>query len=44
MSNSNENQNQNLQVINQIKELKDLHEKGVLNDNEFEKAKEKVLK
>tara|TARA_A100001011_G_scaffold354175_1_gene396360 strand:- start:768 stop:1022 length:255 start_codon:yes stop_codon:yes gene_type:complete len=40
----NENQNQNLQVINQIKELKDLHEKGVLNDNEFEKAKEKVLK
>ena len=38
------NENQNLQVINQIKELKDLHEKGVLNDNEFEKAKEKVLK
>ena len=40
----NQNQNQNLQVINQIKELKDLHEKGVLNDNEFEKAKEKILK
>ena len=42
--NQNQNQNQNLQVINQIKELKDLHEKGVLNDNEFEKAKEKILK
>ena len=35
---------QNLEVIDQIKELKNLHEKGVLNDDEFRKAKEKILK
>ena len=35
---------QNVEVINQIKELKDLHDKGILNDNEFKKAKEKILK
>ena len=39
-----ENQKQNLEVVNQIKELKDLHDKGVLNDEEFQKAKEKLLK
>ena len=39
----NQNQNQNLQVINQIKELKDLHDKGVLSDDEFKKAKDKLL-
>ncbi len=39
-----ENQNQNLEVINQIKELKELHDKGVLNEDEFIKAKEKILK
>ena len=35
---------QNTEVVNQIKELKNLHEKGVLNDDEFRKAKEKILK
>ena len=35
---------QNLEVVDQIKELKNLHEKGVLNDYEFRKAKEKILK
>ena len=35
---------QNTEVIDQIKELKNLHEKGVLNDDEFRKAKEKILK
>jgi len=35
---------QNLEVLDQIKELKNLHEKGVLNDDEFRKAKEKILK
>ena len=35
---------QNLEVVNQIKELKNLHEKGILNDDEFRKAKEKILK
>ena len=36
--------NQNLEVIKQIKELKDLYDKGILNDEEFKKAKEKILK
>ena len=35
---------QNLEVVDQIKELKNLHEKGVLNDDEFRKAKDKILK
>ena len=35
---------QNLEVVDQIKELKNLHEKGILDDNEFKKAKEKILK
>ena len=35
---------QNLEVVDQIKELKNLHEKGVLNDEEFKKAKDKLLK
>ena len=38
------NENQNLEIINQIKELKDLHESGVLNEEEFKKAKNKILK
>ena len=38
-----ENQNKNLEVISQIKELKNLHNKGILNDDEFKKAKEKIL-
>ena len=38
-----ESKNQNLEVVNQIKELKDLHSKGILSDDEFKKAKEKVL-
>ena len=41
---SKENENQNLEIIDQIKELKDLYEKGVLNDEEFKKAKDKLLK
>ena len=39
-----ENQNQNLEVIDQIKELKELHDKGILSDEEFKMAKEKILK
>ena len=35
---------QNSEVVDQIKELKNLHEKGVLTDVEFRKAKEKILK
>ena len=39
-----EDQFQNLEIINQLKDLNDLHDKGVINDDEFKKAKEKVLK
>ena len=39
-----ERENQSLEIIDQIKELKDLHEKNVLNDEEFKKAKDKLLK
>ena len=35
---------QNSEVLDHIKELNNLHEKGVLNDDEFRKAKEKILK
>ena len=35
---------QNTEIVDQIKELKNLNEKGVLNDDEFRKAKEKILK
>ena len=39
-----ENENNNFEVIKQIRELKDLHDKGILNNEEFQKAKEKILK
>ena len=39
-----ENESQSLEIIDQIKELKDLYDKGVLNDDEFKKAKDKLLK
>ena len=39
-----ENKNQKLEITNQIKELKELHDKGVIDDNEFKKGKDKILK
>ena len=36
--------NQSLEITDQLKELKDLYDKGVLNDDEFKKAKDKLLK
>ena len=39
-----DNDIQNLEIVNQLKELKDLHDKGIINENEFKKAKEKILK
>ena len=39
-----DNDAQNLEVVSQLKELKDLHDKGIINENEFQKAKEKILK
>ena len=38
------NDTQNLEVVSQLKELKDLHDKGIISENEFKKAKEKILK
>ena len=38
------NENHNLEIINQLKELKDVHDKGILNDEEFKRAKDKILK
>ena len=38
------NDTQNLEVVSQLKELKDLYDKGIINENEFKKAKEKILK
>ena len=40
----NENANQNTEIINQIKELKELYDKGIIDDNEFKKGKNKILK
>ena len=40
---NNNNDTQNLEVVSQLKELKDLHDKGIINENEFKKAKEKLL-
>ena len=39
-----ENEKQKSEVINQLKELKDLYDKGILSEDEFRKAKEKILK
>ena len=39
-----ENENQNLEVVNQLRELKELRDQGIINDDEFKKAKDKILK
>ena len=41
---NNSNEDQNLEVINQIKDLKELYDNGTIDENEFKKAKEKILK
>ena len=40
----NDNDGEILEVVNQLKELKDLYDKGILDEDEFKKAKEKLLK
>ena len=44
LDNSNENANENLEIISQIKDLKELYDKGTIDEVEFKKAKEKILK
>ena len=39
-----ENENQNLEVVTQLRELKELRDQGIINDDEFKKAKDKILK
>jgi large-conductance mechanosensitive channel len=39
-----EETNQSLEIINQIKDLKEMYDKGIIDENEFKKAKEKILK
>ncbi len=36
--------NENTEIVSQLKELTELHSKGLINDDEFRKAKEKLLK
>ncbi len=38
-----ENESSNMEIVNQIKELKNLNNKGIISDDEFQKAKEKIL-
>jgi len=39
-----ENQDQKLEFVEQIKELNSLYDQGIINEDEFKKAKEKILK
>ena len=39
-----DDENQNLKVIKQIRELKELYDNGTIDEDEFKKAKEKILK
>ena len=42
--NENENESENLEIVSQLRELKDLYDQGIINDDEFKKAKNKILK
>ena len=44
LESNNSNEDQNLEEINQIKDLKELYDNGTIDENEFKKAKEKILK
>ena len=41
--NKEENKISNIEIVDQLKELKDLNDKGVISNDEFQKAKEKIL-
>tara|TARA_B100000282_G_scaffold260043_1_gene208207 strand:+ start:129 stop:383 length:255 start_codon:yes stop_codon:yes gene_type:complete len=44
LESNNQNVMQNIEVIDQIRELKELYDNGTIDENEFKKAKEKILK
>ena len=39
-----DHKNQNLEIVDQIKELNSLYDQGIISEGEFKKAKEKILK
>tara|TARA_A100001011_G_scaffold273935_1_gene283318 strand:+ start:448 stop:702 length:255 start_codon:yes stop_codon:yes gene_type:complete len=39
-----EDENQNFEIVSQLKSLKELYDKGIINHDEFKKAKDKILK
>ena len=41
---NNDDDKQNLEVVSQLKELKQLYDNEIINEHEFKKAKEKILK
>ena len=41
--NKEENEISNIEIVDQLKELKELNDKGVISNDEFQKAKEKIL-
>ena len=41
--NKGEDKISNIEIVNQLKELKELNDKGVISNDEFQKAKEKIL-
>ena len=41
---NNDDDKQNLEVVSQLKELKQLYDNEIINEQEFKKAKEKILK
>ena len=41
---NNDDNKQNLEVVSQLNELKQLYDNGIINEHEFKKAKEKILK
>tara|TARA_Y100000992_G_scaffold154857_1_gene103430 strand:- start:126 stop:383 length:258 start_codon:yes stop_codon:yes gene_type:complete len=41
--NKEENKISNIEIVDQLKELKELNDKGVISNDEFQKAKEKIL-
>ena len=38
------NENQSSEVVTQLSQLKDLYDNGILSQEEFQKAKDKILK
>ena len=44
LESNNKHENKNIEITQQIKDLKELHDKGILNADEFKKAKDKILK